>query len=256
MTGGFIMAVVLAAVTIVIATPKFAEPAVGGVLLPSMPEPSASPTPALAVDEVPTSVQPERLKGYKWPLRGGFVTQYYDWDKAGFFTLDGRRIHEGIAIAWFERAWVKAAHKGTVVAAGRDWITQAGFEDPVDELAKELGKKKRRGKRLPIGVVIDDGNGYHSIITGLKELTVEVGDRVKLGGIIGRMANNCCIRYELVRMDGDWMRVAQTFIERDGYPRYARERVDPLLVFGTGMKKAPKMTRPAPPEDPPRIDSL
>jgi murein DD-endopeptidase MepM/ murein hydrolase activator NlpD len=256
MTGGFIMAIVIAAVAIVIATPKFAEPAVGGALLPSLLEPSASPTPALAVVEGPSSKPPERLKGYKWPLRGGFVVQYYDWDDSGFLTLDGRRIHEGVAISWFEGAWVKAAHKGTVVAAGRDWATQTGFEDPVDELVKELGRKKRRGRRLPIGVVIDDGNGYHSIITGLKELTVKPGDKVKSGQVIGRMADNCCIRYELARMDGDWMRVAQAFIERDGYPRYTRERVDPLLVFGTDTKKAPKMKRPAPPEDPPRAGSL
>jgi murein DD-endopeptidase MepM/ murein hydrolase activator NlpD len=250
------MAVVVAAVTIVIATPKFAEPAIGGAPALGSADVSSSPTPAIAVAQGPTSKPPERLKGYKWPLRGGTMLEYFEWDRSGFLTVEGKRINEGLVMSWFEGAWVKAPHKGEVVATGRQWATEAGFEDPMDDVIKKLGKKKRGAKRMPAGVVIDDGNGYHSVITGLKELSVEVGDKVKAGQVIGRMAEACCVRYELVRMDGGWMRVAQTFIERDGYPRYTRERVDPLLVLDLEKKKAPGMAKRPPPEDPPRLDPL
>lgn len=253
MTGGFLMAVIAAAVTIVIATPEYAEPVPGSAPLAVEASPSTSPSPDYAIAEGPTSKPPEKLKGYRWPVRGGMIIDYYDWDKNGFLTIDGRRIHEGLSISWFRGALVKAAHKGKVVAAGRDWAREVGFEDPMDGVIKRLSKKGPG--RMPLGVVVDDGNGYHSVITGLKELQVKVGDKVKAGQPVGKMAENCCVRYELVRMDGEWLRVAQPFVKRDGYPRYVRERVDPLLVFHLEANKAPNMVKRRPPADPPRVDS-
>ena len=250
------MAIVVAAVAIVIATPKFAEPAIGGAPALVTATASSSPTPAVDVAQGPTSRPPERLNGYGWPLRGGTLLAYFDWDRSGLLTIEGKRVNAGLVMSWFDGAWVKAPHKGKVVATGRQWATQAGFEDPMDDVIKKLSKKKRGARRMPAGIVIDDGNGYHSVITGLKDLTVKVGDNVKPGQALGRMAGHCCLRWELVRMDGGWMRVAQSFIERDGYPRYARERVDPLLVLDVEKKRAPGMTKRPPPEDPPRLEPL
>jgi hypothetical protein len=59
------------------------------------------------------------------------------------------------------------------------------------------------------------------------------------------------MRYRLVRMDGPLMRVHEAARER-GYPEYARERVDPLVVLNLKAKRKPKMKR-QPPADPPRL---
>ncbi len=252
MTGGFLMAVIAVVVAIVVATPKYAEPAMAAAL-PADVSPSASPSPGITIDSGPTSKPPDKLRGYRWPLRGGSVVDYYDWDRSGFLTLDGRRVHGGITFSWFKGAIVKAAHKGTVLAVGRDWAAQVGFDGPMDATIRRLGKRVG-SRRMPVGVVIDDGNGYHSVITNLKELTVKVGDSVKAGQPVGQMAANCCIRYELVRMDGEWMGVAKAFVRRDGYPGYARERIDPLIVLNVEANKAPRMTKRRPPADPPRMD--
>jgi hypothetical protein len=49
-------------------------------------------------------------------------------------------------------------------------------------------------------------------------------------------------------MDGDgWMRVAPEEIARMGYPKWIRERVDPLRVLSLDVKGAPKASRRNPP---------
>ena len=73
-----------------------------------------------ATVEQPTSKLPTRLKGYRWPVRGGMIARYYEAHPKGEFQIAGERMHDGIIITWFEGAIVKAAHKGKVVAAGRD----------------------------------------------------------------------------------------------------------------------------------------
>ena len=252
MTGGFLMAVIAAVLTIVIAAPEYAEPAVGA----ADPSPSVAPSPgasiAVASAEAPTSKPPNKLKGYRWPVRGGDLATYYDWDQQGLFVVDGRRIHAGIDITWFQGAKVKAAHHGTVVAAGRDWARHVGFEDSMSSFYKRLERKGKKND-FPIGVVIDDGNGYHSVYTNLKNLRVKDGDKVKAGDVIGEMAasgGRQFMRYRLVRMDGLWMKVSKAG-RRAGYPNYAREHVDPLAVMNLNAKK-PRRKR-VPSQDPPRL---
>ena len=78
-----------------------------------------------------------------------------------------------------------AAHKGTVVAAGRDVLGEVGFEadrEVIVELhQKHISRKKGAedgGKdALPITVVIDDGNGYRSVYTHLTDVAVKPGRR-------------------------------------------------------------------------------
>lgn len=238
MTGSFLMAVIVAVLTIVIATPEYAKPAIGAGIPEASAEPSASAEIALGAVDLPDSAPPNKLKGYRWPVRGGTIANYYDWDTNGHFSIREKRVHGGLDITWFTGAKVKAAHAGTVVAAGRDWIEQVGYDGPVEAL-----HKKREGKKgdLLEGVVIDDGNGYHSVYTNLKNLYVKQGDKIKGGAVIGEMTKSDgrqFMRYQLVRMDGDWLKVSNA-ARKQGFPGYAREHVDPLAVLNLDANKAP-----------------
>jgi murein DD-endopeptidase MepM/ murein hydrolase activator NlpD len=249
------MVIVVAVLAIVIAAPKYAKPAAGAGLVPvesSAPSPGASALPSTAPVEVPTSKSPDKLKGYRWPVRGGMIAKYYDQDREGRFAIEGQRVHTGLVITWFEGAAVKAAHNGDVVAAGRDWEAYLDYEDPLDKVYKRLARKDKKASQ---GVVIDDGNGYRSVYSELKDLRVKVGDAVKAGQTIGgmdRAEGRQMMRYRLVRRDGPWMRVHASDRQRD-YPDYAREQVDPLVVFNHDANKRPRMDKRQPPADPPRL---
>jgi len=258
------MAVIAVVLAIVIAAPQYAEPTAGaGMVAVESSEPSPDPEGTLATvePEVPTSRPPTKLKGYRWPVRGGMVAAYYEHDKSGDFQIGGKRIHDGLVITWFEGAFVKAAHKGTVVAAGRDWADEVGFDGSLDKVyarhASSAGKKKNKKSKkpqFPLGIVIDDGNGYRSVYTELKDLRVKAGDKVKVAQIIGGMSRaegKQMMRYRLVRMDGLMMKVHESARLR-GYPEYARERVDPLAVLDTEAKRKPSLRR-KPPANPPRL---
>ena len=166
------------------------------------------------------------------------------------------------SITWFPGAPVKAAHKGTVVAAGRDWLKHVGFDGSLDVVYRRYAPiddpkqaKKSEKPWFPQGIVIDDGgSGYYSVYTEIKDLLVEPGDKVDAGQTIAGMASVdgvAMMRYRLVRMDGPMMRVHQSARDR-GYPFYARERVDPLAVLKTDAKRMPELRR-KPPAKPPRL---
>jgi murein DD-endopeptidase MepM/ murein hydrolase activator NlpD len=268
MTGGFLMAVIAAVLAIVLAAPQYAVPVAGAGRLASAadtsPEASVAPEAAevrTAAIEAPTAKPPNKLRGYRWPVRGGMFARYYEAHPKGDFQVSGVRMHDGIVITWFEGAKVKAAHKGTVVAAGRDWLEHVGFDGSVDKVYRRYAPiddlklaKKSDKPWFPQGIVIDDGNGYYSVYTEIKDLLVKPGDKVAVGQPIAGMAvaeGMEMMRYRLVRMDGPLMRVHQSARNR-GYPRYARERVDPLAVLDTKAKRMPLMKR-KPPADPPRL---
>jgi murein DD-endopeptidase MepM/ murein hydrolase activator NlpD len=279
MTGAFLMAVLAIVLAIVIAAPQYADPdpvaGAGASELSQTDEGAAETTlPAdeaevmTASFEAPTSKLPRKLRGYRWPVRGGMVARYYEAYPKGDFQIAGERMHDGLIITWFEGAKVKAAHKGTVVAAGRDWLEHVGFKGSVDKVYRryapiddsrkaqksDKGTQKSDKPAFPQGIVIDDGNGYYSVYTEIKDLLVTVGDKVDAGQPIAGMAvaeGKEMMRYRLVRMDGPWMMVHQSARDR-GYPLYARERVDPLAVFATEANHMPLMSR-KPPAHPPRL---
>jgi murein DD-endopeptidase MepM/ murein hydrolase activator NlpD len=254
MTAGFLVAVIAIAVTVVVAAPEYGKPAAGAALAPASAEPSpdASIIPTSVAPEPPTSRPPNGLKGYRWPVKGGMVARYYGPDRDGRYVVQGERIHAGLVITWFEGAAVKAAHKGTVVAAGRDWARHIGYDGSLDEVEKRLQRTKKKSTQ---GVVIDDGNGYLSVYSAIKNLRVKVGDKVKVGQVIGGMSRSeglQMMRYQLVRADGPLMRVHGA--ERKlGYPDYARELVDPLAVLRLSAKRKPDTDKRKPPNDPPRL---
>jgi murein DD-endopeptidase MepM/ murein hydrolase activator NlpD len=247
------MAIIAAALAIVIAAPEYAKPAVDTAVLAPI-EGVTSPAAGVvaAGPAAPTSAPPDKLKGYRWPVRGGMVADYYQRDGSGRFVIDGERVHAGLAITWFEGALVKAAHAGTVVATGREWEREVGYDGSLDELYQRL---RRKGGQGSLGIVIDDGNGYRSVYSELRDIRIKVGDKVKAGTIIGEMGRSegrQMMRYQLVRMDGPWLKVAQTERAR-GYPDYAREHVDPLAVLNVAARKSPDTQKRRPPAEPPRL---
>jgi murein DD-endopeptidase MepM/ murein hydrolase activator NlpD len=259
LSGGFLLAVIATVLLIVVATPEYGEPgrassdgAAAAVLDVASPAASEAPEAVEAALPSPTSALPDRLKGYRWPVRGGMVADYYDWDADGRFVIDGQPVHGGLVITWFDGAIVKAAHSGDVVAAGRDWQDEVGYDDELDDYYARLKRRKQKSSQ---GVVIDDGNGYRSVYSELKDLRVKPGERVKAGTIIGTMAaaeKRWMVRYELVRMDGDWLKVAAN-ARKLGFPDYVREHVDPLVVLRLEANKKPRTDKPRPPSDPPRL---
>lgn len=208
----------------------------------SAPPPPASRPPVPSAVPVKRSREPEELTGYDWPLYRGRMTSYFGSRSEGFLVVDGERIHSGLDTTTWCGDKVKAAHKGVVLAAGRRWAHEAGFRGSVDEFHERL---ERRGEMrlLPIAVIIDDGNGYRSMYVHLSQATVKVGQKVRKGQVIGLEgmtgnATGCHVHYELIRMDGRWMRVASALVREYRYPRWQRERVDPLRVLDMRQKRA------------------
>lgn len=261
------MAIIAIVLAIVMAAPQYAEPVVADagdepaveMASPATDEPAAEVGTATLAP--PTSKPPHKLRGYRWPVRGGMVARYYEIHPQGDFQIDGQRIHDGIIITWFEGAAVKAAHGGTVVATGRDWAKHVGFLGELDEVYARYApiddpkKAKKSGKPwFPKGVVVDDGNGYYSVYTEIEDLAVKPGQQIKAGQTIGSMSRAegmQMMRYRLVRMDGLPMKVHSSARNR-GYPDYAAERVDPLAVLKTDARKMPQLRR-QPPGNPPRL---
>ena len=99
------------------------------------------------------------------------------------------------------------------MAAGRRFADDAGFSEPVDEFYARIARQGTMGLQ-PIVVIVDDGNGYRSMYVHLSQALVKVGDQVTRRTVIGLEgdtgnASGCHVHYELIRMDGRWMRVAR-----------------------------------------------
>lgn len=224
------------------------------------PQAVASTAPTTAEATGPTSANPEDLTGYRWPIRrSGRITSFFDYRDDGFLAVNGKRIHEGLDMTTTCGDEVWAAHGGQVLAAGRRFGPFMGFNATLDVFYERL-QKKGSMTDLPIVVVIDDGNGYRSAYVHLQDATVEPGDRVKAGQVIGHMgatgnASGCHLHYELFRMDGGWMQVSKQRVKEDRYPTAVRERIDPLRVLDLRDKDAPHVTPGlVKPKNPPRLD--
>jgi murein DD-endopeptidase MepM/ murein hydrolase activator NlpD len=261
LTAGFLLGIIAVVVLVVLASPEYSEPASGAdgdvpaaVAAGASLSPAASWLPSAAAVPSPTSPSPEDLKGYRWPVRGGGqVAQWYDWDpNGGRFVIDRTRVHGGIVITWWEGAPVKAAHAGAVVYAGRRWEEHVGYDGSLAEVYERM---ERKGLKPTFGVVVNDGNGYYSVYSGLRDVRVEAGQAVTPATTLGTMSSTegrQMMRYQLVRMDGSWLRVADAERAR-GYPGWVREHVDPLLVLDVTRSGKLATNRPAPPSDPPRL---
>jgi len=211
-------------------------------------------SPGQPAEPPPTSAEPEALNGYHWPLFHARITSFFQPRDTGFLIVDGQRIHQGLDITTFCGDHVTAAHAGTVVAAGRHFGDQIGFITPPDAFYAKYQKAGTMGQ-LPIVVVVDDGNGYRSMYVHLAQASVEVGDHVNAGDTVGLEgmtgnATGCHLHYELVRMDGPWMRVAPEQVHQNHYPMWQRARIDPLRVLSL---KDPRAARLVPGINPPKV---
>jgi murein DD-endopeptidase MepM/ murein hydrolase activator NlpD len=234
------------------------SPAPATPLPTSQPSPTAasSPTPD-PTPEGPTSLPPEELTGFVWPLRNARLSGPFGPRETGFLYIDGERIHDGIDLASWCGDKIRAAHDGVVLYAGRKFDEHIGYSDSLDGFYARI--ERMGGEKLfPIAIVIDYGNGYRGFYVHLSRADVEAGDVVEAGQIIGLEgatgnATGCHLHYALIRMDGAWQQVAPSLVENPGYPPFVRERVDPLLVLPIPDQYAPRRFQPKPdPSPPPR----
>ena len=214
-----------------------------GDTVPATPAPTEPP---------PTSAPPEELQGYRWPMEGGRITTWFQPVDGGFIVVDGERIHDGIDIATFCGDYVRSAHDGVVLYAGRSYEPYLGHDAPTDDFYAQLKKKKLTKKALAIVVVIDDGNGYRSLYAHLGQADVDAGQVVKAGDLLGLEgatghATGCHLHYGLIRMDGAYVPIAGELIRKWHYPERTRERIDPLRVFNLFDVQAPHEVPGRPP---------
>jgi murein DD-endopeptidase MepM/ murein hydrolase activator NlpD len=172
------------------------------------------------------------------------MTNFFGPRDNGFLVVDGQHIHPGLDTTTWCGDKVRAAHAGVVVAVGRRFAGEVGFGGSLDEFYRKIRHRHSMWMQ-PIVVVVDDGNGYRSMYVHLSKALVKVGDTVRRRMVIGLEgmtgnANGCHVHYELIRMDGPWMRVAGELVKEYGYPAWERERVDPLRVLDLHVKRAGK----------------
>lgn len=207
--------------------------------------PTATPLPTAAPTPVgPTSKPPEQLDGYVWPLRGARLTSRFGQRDDGGMIVNGERFHDGIDLATWCGDKVRAAHSGTVLYVGRKFDEHIGYSGSLDAFYARMEEIGGLVRWLPIVVVIDDGNGYRSLYAHLSRGSVEAGDVVSAGQVIGMegatgRATGCHLHFAIVRMDGAWLSVEPTFVAKLRYPPYVRERIDPLLVLPLTHADAP-----------------
>jgi murein DD-endopeptidase MepM/ murein hydrolase activator NlpD len=226
------------------ASPPPASPSPAGPP-PATAHPSPSPT---ATPDGPTSVPPEELTGFVWPLRNARLTSPFGPRSDGNIIIDGERYHDGIDLATWCGDKIRAAHSGTVLYQGRKFDEFGGYSDSLDAFYARLDRIGGL-TLIPIVVVIDYGNGYRGLYAHLSKAIVEAGDVVEAGQVIGYegatgRATGCHLHYALIRMDGEWLPVAPSLVDSLRYPPFVRERVDPLLAFPIPDYHAPKRFQP------------
>jgi murein DD-endopeptidase MepM/ murein hydrolase activator NlpD len=207
------------------------------------PSPTPEPTPQARLIN-PPSLEPEQLTGYVWPLRNGWITSRFGPRSFGAMVMiNGKQVHDGLDLWTGCGDKVRAAHDGVVLYAGRNFEPYIGYEGDASAIYARL-QQLGRTNASPINVVIDDGNGYRSMYQHLMSFSVQAGDVVKAGDVIGRegqtgFATGCHLHYTLIRMDGVWLDVVPRLVQESNYPPRVRERVDPLRVLPWGDRYAP-----------------
>jgi murein DD-endopeptidase MepM/ murein hydrolase activator NlpD len=194
------------------------------------------------------------LTGYRWPIARPRITLPFGPTPWGDWLVDGVATHDGIDMATFCGDRIRAAHDGTVLAAGRHFDEQLGWVGDLAPYYARLDKKKL-WTALPIVVVIDDGNGYRSMYAHFGKIVVKQGESVKAGSLLGfegrtGHATGCHLHYGLF---SPFERAAFTLdpgvVKRMKLPTAEIARVDPMRVLPPWKKPTaakPGVTATAP----------
>jgi murein DD-endopeptidase MepM/ murein hydrolase activator NlpD len=179
------------------------------------------------------------LTGYRWPISVGRITLPFKAIPGGTRIKDGKLFHDGVDMASFCGAPVRAAHDGTVLAAGRRFDDVVGWVGDLTAYYHVLNVR-HMWHDLPNVVVIDDGNGYRSIYAHFRDVTVKRGQVVRAGDVIGHEgatghASGCHVHYGLFSpRETKTFGVRADIIRRLHTPRLEIARIDPLLVLPGG----------------------
>jgi murein DD-endopeptidase MepM/ murein hydrolase activator NlpD len=185
------------------------------------------------------AVAPETLTGYVWPIQKGRISLPFKDIPGGTRIRDGKLMHDGLDMASFCGAPVGSAHDGVVLAAGRQFDEQIGWIGDLQPYFHLLDVRHMWGD-LPNVVVIDDGNGYRSIYAHFRDVTVQPGQHVKAGQLIGHEgatghASGCHVHYGLFSpFETRTFGVRADILRNLRVPKAEIARVDPALVLPGG----------------------
>ena len=218
-----------------------------------VPTPASRPTPHPTPVEVfaPTPAPPEVLEGYRSPLPHGRLTLPFGPSPWGSRLVDGQAFHDGIDLATFCGDRIKAAHDGTVLAAGRRFDAQIGWVGDLGPYFDRLDRKHLWGT-LPITVVVDDGNGYRSIYAHFGKVVVKRGQTVNAGQLLGYegatgRASGCHLHYGLFSpLETATFAIEPDVVKRMKVPGSQIARVDPLIVLPQHAEKSKTTASPTP----------
>ena len=226
-------------------TPAHAATETGGPPdVPKLPDAGA----AIPDDPPP----PSSLTGYRWPIPKPRITQPFGATPWGDWVVDGVPLHDGIDMATFCGDKVRAAHDGTVLAAGRHFDDHLGWVGDLSAYYARLDKKKL-WTTLPIVVVIDDGNGYRSVYAHFGKIVVKKGQTVKVGTLLGYEgrtghATGCHLHYGLFSpLQQATFTLDPAAARRMKLPAAEVARIDPRLVLPPWSNPAAKAAKPSGP---------
>lgn len=131
--------------------------------------------------------------GMTWPVQGNVIISYSMDERAYLATLNEYRYYPAVAIS--------AATDSTICAAAKGRVTNIGYNE-------EIGQY----------VTMDLGDGYEMTYGQLKDLTVEQGDYVSRGQIIGSVADPT----KYYSVEG-----ANLYVKME----HNKESMDPVLYF-------------------------
>jgi murein DD-endopeptidase MepM/ murein hydrolase activator NlpD len=176
------------------------------------------------------------LTGYRWPLDHATLTNGYGRGRPGSLVQNGRPFHDGIDIATWCGDRITAAHDGEVIAVGRKHLRAVGWLGDLSATKAEFDRRHLWSQQA-IAVVINDGNGYRSIYLHLGYATVEVGEHVKAGQLIGYegstgYSTGCHLHYSLFSpLERATLALDPELAKTSHLPDHMIARINPLAVL-------------------------
>ena len=199
----------------------------------------ASPAAAIAspvLTTAPSEPATAGLAGYHWPLDHGRITAAFGPLTGGVVLADGVPYHDGVDIASFCGDRIVAAHDGVVLAAGRHVDRYLGWDGDIAAYHARLDATGLWGSRAII-VIIDDGNGFRSVYVHLERATVEIGQGVHAGDLIGYegqtgYATGCHLHYSIFDPeDPGRFQTLPRLVKSEHLPAQEVARIDPLAIL-------------------------